>query len=460
MLWRYFNMHSVRRAYRFLTEGIWDIELSSLPTIPRWGVNTVRVIHLVYNGFRENECPLHASALTYSSLMAIVPTLAIALSVLRGLGAGEWAEQRIIAAIINMPDQFQHFVTNILSYVRNTNFATLGGIGLALLLWIVVQVIGQVEMSFNRVWGVQNQRPLLRKFTDYMGVIMVVPVLMIAATTLNTTLNSPAIANLLKTHVGLIHTWYVHLMQFTPLAAIWLAFTFLYKFMPNTRVNIGPALFSGIIGGSLWIGWQKIYIATQMGVSKYNAIYAAFASVPIFLFWLYVSWQIVLLGAEVGFALQNYATYKMEQRAHDASLQARVMLALSIMSHAAQAMLVKVPCFEVPAYARRHRVPVRLINEVVEVLCRAGMLGEIAGDNRCYVLLRTPDAIRVKEIISIITQAGASPQSLGLDHLNPAIRHVMGKMDAGMAEALKDFNIPDLLQLHARLSDSRESLNQ
>ncbi len=445
-------MKFFKRVYRFFSEGIWDIELSALPLVPRWGVNIVRVLHLVYNGFRDNECPLHASALTYSSLMAVVPTMALALSVLRGLGAGEWAENYIKSGISSMPAQFQEFVVNVLSYVRNTNFATLGGIGLALLLWIVVQVIGQVEMSFNRVWGVHAARPLLRKFSDYLSVLMVVPVLMITATTINTTLNSAMMSGLLQSRLGLMHAWYLRAMELTPLAAICLAFTFMYKFMPNTRVRLGPALVSGIIGGSLWVGWQRIYIATQLGVSNYNKIYAAFASVPIFLFWLYVSWQIVLLGAEIGFAMQNYATYKLEQRAHDASMLSRIMLAMSVISHAAQSMMVNVPHFEVSAYARQHRVPVRLINEVLDALAAAGLMAEIAGGEGKYVLLKSPESIRVREIIYTMLQTGATPQSLGLERLNPAIRHVLGKMDNGTAEALKDFNVPDLLQLHSRLA--------
>lgn len=445
-----------RRLHRFFSEGIWDIELSSLSAAPRMGINSIRVLHLVYNGFRKNECPLHASALTYSSLMAIVPTMALALAVLRGLGAGEWAEQRILASTGAMPPQFQQFVENVLTYVSNTNFATLGGIGLALLLWMVVQVIGQVEMSFNRVWGVQTSRPMLRKFSDYLSILMVVPVLMIAATTINTTLTSATITDWIRLHAGSMHIWYLRAMALTPLAAICLAFTFLYKFMPNTRVRIVPAFVSGVFGGFLWVIWQRFYIYAQVGVSNYNKIYGAFASVPIFLLWLYISWQIVLLGAEIGFALQNYATYKLELRAHDASMRSRIMLAFSIISHAAQSMMVNVPHFEIAAYARRHRVPVRLINEVVKALSGAGLLGEISGDDGRYVLLKPPAAIRVQEIMTVMLQSGTSPQALGFDRLNPAIRHVLGRVDNGLAEALKDFNVPDLLQLHSRLEQQPE----
>ena len=440
------------RAWRFVAEDIWDIELSSLSRVRRFGVNAVRVIHLVFRGFVENECPLHASALTYSSLMAIVPILALALALLRGLGAAEKMEMKILEAVSSMPVQFQEMINHFLVYVGRTNFATLGGVGLALLIWIVIDVLGRVEMSFNRVWGVATPRSLLRKISDYLSILMVVPVLIIAATTLNATLTSPVIIHLVQEWLGSAQILYSRLLSLTPFLVTCSAFIFLYKYMPNTRVNLVPAVISGLAGGSMWIGWQWVYISLQIGISQYNAIYATLASIPIFLFWLYVSWQIVLLGAEIGFALQNYSTYKMEQRAHGASARSRIMLALSIMSHAAQSMMINVPHFRVSVYARTHRVPVRLINEVIEDLVKANLLAEVAAGDGSYVLLKVPDSIRVKDVINVIIQSGTSPQSLGLDHLNPAIRQVLGKEESGAAEALKDFSITDLLRLHSRLS--------
>ncbi|MBI2441829.1 MAG: YihY family inner membrane protein [Lentisphaerae bacterium] len=443
-----------QRLWRFVSESIWEIELNSLSRLKRLGINFVRIIFLVLKGFRENECPLHAASLTYSSLMAIVPILALALAVLRGLGAGEWAEGRLVQTVAAMPQEFQDFVVNLFTYVKNTNFATLGGIGLVLLLWTVVQVLGCVEMSFNRVWGIILSRRLLRKFADYLSIIMVVPVLMVAATTINATLSSPALIQLLHEHLGYVYLLYTRLLSFLPLLATWAAFTFLYKLMPNTRVLTVPAVVSGVIGGSLWVLWQWAYIELQVGISHYNAIYGTLASVPIFLIWLYISWWIVLLGAEIGFALQNYATYRMEQKAHEASTQSRIMLALSILSHAAQAALINVPCFEINAYAHTHRVPVRLIHEVVAALVKANLLVEVADGAGRYVLLKVPSLIRAKDVIAIMLQTGATPRSMGLDQLNPAISHVLGKMDSGTAETLKDFSVADLLQLHSRLSAS------
>ena len=353
-----------------------------------------------------------------------------------------------------MPEQFQNFVNDILAYVGNTNFTTLGGVGLVLLLVLVIQVMGRVEMSFNRVWGITAPRRLLRKIADYFSILMVVPVLVIAATTINATLSSTGITNFVQAHLGSVHFLYLRFLSLMPLLVTWIAFIFLYKYMPNTKVRVMPALISGLLGGSLWIGWQWIYITLQIGVSGFNAIYATLASILIFLFWLYISWQIVLLGAEIGFAIQNHSTYKMEQRAHGASIQSKIMLALSILSHAAQSMMTNIPQFEIPSFAQAHRIPVRLINEVVDELVEAELLAEVADGNGRFVLVKVPDLIRVKDVMNVIVQSGSSPQSLGLDRLNPAIRNVLGRADSGANETLKDFSITDMLQIHSQPAET------
>ncbi len=435
----------LHRVRRFISEDIWDVEINSLSWLRRAWINTVRVLHLIYKGFIENECPLHASALTFISLMSIVPILALAMAVLRGLKAGEAAEQWIMQSIEMMPEQFQQFVVNILEYVGNTNFTTLGGIGLAFLFVTVIMVMGSVEKSFNRVWGVSASRNILRKFSGYISILIVVPVLVMAATTANAILTSPGIAQLIQARLGPASFLYMESRTMTPLLATWAAFIFLYKFMPNTYVRPMPAIFSGIIGGSLWIGWQWLYINLQVGVNQYNKIYGTFASIPIFLIWLYVSWQIVLLGAEVGFAFQNYATYKMEQRAHSASPQSRIMLALSIMCRAAQSMLDDLPQFETTVYGRAHLIPVRLINEVVDSLALAGLLAPVAETNGRYLMTKLPEKVAIEDVANVILQSGSSPESMGLDRLHPAFSDII--KHAPLAGASHPSTIADLVRL-------------
>lgn len=448
----------LRKTYVFLIDGIWDIELTSLSWAKRIGVAVVRVLQLVFKGFYENECQLHASALTYTSLMAIVPILAFATAILRGLGAGKAAEEYILVSIQDMPEQFQSFVGDLLKQVENVNFSMLGGVALLFLLWMVVSVFSQVEMSFNRVWGVKSPRSIIRRFSDYLSVLVIVPVLVIAATTFNATLSSHSVFQKLIEHFGPAAELYSALLKLAPVVSTWIAFVFLYKFMPNTGVRFVPALFSGILGGSLWILWQRLYIVLQVGVSRYNAIYATFASVPIFLIWLYISWQLVLLGAEIGFALQNYRTYKMEQHSFGASVEARILLALSIISHGAIAMRNKRPFLTISDYAKSHQVPVRLINEVVETLVRSRLLARVNDSMDCYVLLRSPARLKAKDVIDVMIKTGSPPSALGVDHVDRGVMEIFGKADEASSAALSNMNIDGLTELMAkRMEEEKRS---
>jgi len=443
-----------RGAPRRFFEDIWEVDISSLSRIRRAGVKIMRIIILVLKGFRENECPLHAAALTYNSLMAIVPVLALTVSIVRRLGIGGVTEQKITEIAWVMPEQLREIIFRILDHLRNADFTFLGIAGLVLLAWIIAQILSCMEMSFNRVWGVAAPPRFGRKLADYLSVIIVAPVLLAAASAFNASLASRSLADLIESRLGRDFFLSAHAFLLLPLAATWVAFIFIYAILTNTRVSPRSAIVSGIVGGSMWFFWQRLYLGVQMEIGQFNAIYAAFASIPVFLLWLYISWQIVLLGAEIGFALQNYSTYKMEQKAPGASPQSKIMLALSIICHAAQPMLINVPCFRIADYARSHRIPVRLINEVVAELAAAGLLAEVAGGDGQYVLLKAPGTIHMRDVFNAMLRSGTSPQSLGLERLNPAIRHVLGKMDAGAAQGIGNFSITDLLQLHARLEQA------
>ncbi|MFH0952913.1 MAG: YhjD/YihY/BrkB family envelope integrity protein [Verrucomicrobiota bacterium] len=430
------------RCKDFVLHDIWEIELSSLSHVRRFVVKVLRVSQLVVRGFGEDECLLHASALTYVTLMALIPLLAIVFSILKGLGAGQDALDRMMELLSTMPDQFRGFVENLLVSVSEANVAAVGWIGVIALLIMVVQMLSSIETSFNMVWGIKTSRNLLRKTANYISILVVVPILIMTAVTVTATLSSDAFIQKL----GLAGPAYRSMLRLTPVLASWLAFTFLYVFMPNTRVHLPPALVSGLAATLLWLGWQRLYIALQVGVARYNVLYGTFLSVPIFLMWVYFSWVIVLLGAEIAFAIQNHATYQMERSAHAASTKSKLLLALSVVVHAAKAQQTDRPLFETAGYAREHRVPVRLLNEIIRVLVKAGLLAETAEKQGCYVLLRAPEKIRARDVIGVIMQDGTPPETLGLLPLDPEIDRVLRALDESMTRSLNELTIRDLLQ--------------
>lgn len=478
----------LRRAWRFANEDIWDIEISSLTFGRGLGVRILRVVHMVIKGFQEDECPLHASALTFNSLMAIVPLLALSLSLARVFGGADLAKQKIKGAVtewtqrfgpqvieefyeqpgaapppaavepgaasaeasrVMTPQELAEEIRNLVDEgfekVEQISFGTLSGVGLVLLLWMVIAVLGRVEASFNRVWGVASQRPLWRKFTDYLSVVVVVPFLGLAATSLpiadfaTSFLNEPT-ADMVRAFLGS-----GLLKRLTAVVMTSFSFTFLIMFMPNTKVRFLAGLAGGFVSGLFFIAWILICASIQVGVAKYGKIYGSFAIVPILLAWVFVSWEIVFLGAEVAFGVQNCGTYRMETGARSASVRSRVMLALSILAEAARALEEGGRGFDASQFATRNRVPVRLLNDMIDNLEHAGLLGALSEQDGRYALLKAPERIAVRDVIGTVLQAGVSAAALGLDQINAKVVTALEQADGGVDERLGEMTVRDLV---------------
>jgi len=430
-----------QRLRKFLMHGVWDIELSTLSAGKSLPIRLVRVGQLIIKGFTEDDLAVHASALTFVTLMSLVPLLAVGFALLKGFGFGQEQINTLMEWESSMPEQFQVFIDSVLNIVSTTNFAALGWAGLGFVIFTAVIMLAATEVSFNRIWGITQMRTPLRQAANYISVIVLVPLLILAASAVEASLKG--MVPILPDSISFVVK---NLLRLTSFFMTWLAFLFLYIFLPNTRVRVSSALFASLVTGVLWLIWQKAYISLQMGVGRYNAIYGTFASVPIFLGWLYMSWVIILLGAELAFALQNAATYRVESAADNANANSKVALALSIVIRAAEAMTGGGTPFEAGAFAHEQRVPIRLLNGMVRLLVRSGLLIETAGKENCYVLLKSPDAICVKDVVDTVIQDGAKPEALGLTNLSAPVTGVLAKMESGLSGLLDSITIQDLLK--------------
>jgi len=467
------------RVGKFVTQDIWDMDPRGMPAIKAAGVKFLRAVHLMIRGFREDECPLYASALTLSSLMAIVPILALSLALARGFGDADTAKARIRAAVSEWTKTFQvvnaapapappaapdtepgaaqtadsefalqidRILQGAFERVESLNFKTLGSVGLILLLWMVTLVLGQVEQAFNRVWGITSGRTLWRRFTDYLSVLIVLPLLIIAA-------SSMPVADMTIRHMdaGQANLFRTLLSSqvfrhFTIGTITSLAFTFFIMFMPNTTVKFRPALLGGILTAGLFLAWLKICAALQVGVAGYGRIYGGFAVVPILLAWVYMSWQIVLFGAEAAFAVQNCATYSMEPGSHRASVHARLLLALSVVLEAARAMKGETPEFDANVFGRERRLPIRFLNEILSVLVKAGLMAEVSERSGRYVLLRAPDSLRIGDLADSLLDTGIGPAELGMAGVDARVQKAIARLAGGMRGALGGATVGDMLE--------------
>ncbi len=431
----------VRRLIAFVRHELWEVDPNDLPQPRRTLVRYLRMAHLVIRGIKQDKIPLHASALTLGTLISIVPVIAIMFSMYRGLGAGQEDVSDMLGDWMeDMPAEFQEFILQMLEQYAQVNVAAMGGIFLVVVLFIVIKMLASIEESFNEVWYIPHSRNLLRKISNYISILVIVPILVVAASA------ATAVVDAFFSEQLEAAAWiWRSLIRLGPLLAVWLAFSFLYIFVPNTQVKLGPGLISGLIGALMWLIWQRVYIEFQVGVSKYNAIYGTFASVPIFLGWLYISWIIILLGAEVAFSIQNAETYKLERTASTASTKSRLLIAVGIMQQAASALHGSRSVFRAGEFALQTQVSTRLVNEIVRLFERAGLLGELAEQPGSYVLLKAPERLTVREVLDTILQDGTGPESLGLDHLDITVQQVIADVNSGMANSLDDMTVRDLV---------------
>src|ERR1051325_915033 len=289
-------------------------DLDAFSPIMRGVLRHIRILYRAVAGFTENRCPLLASALTYTTLLSLVPLLALMFATLKGFGVQNRLEPILIEKLSAGSEQI---VRQIIGYIDKTDVKALGAVGLASLLVTAISVIGNIEFALNRIWGVQRTRNIGRKFSDYLSVLLTCPILFVAALGVTSSAQNVDVVQWFLALPGMGYL-VLAIAAVTPYILMWIALTFLYDYLPNTRVRFASALYGGIIGGTLWQLAQWGYVHFQVGVSRANAIYGAFAQLPIFLVWLYMGWNVVLFGAMLSFTHQNIRTSGKDPNVADA----------------------------------------------------------------------------------------------------------------------------------------------
>ena len=476
------RLSQVRGAFacvmNFLDRDVWDLELTGLPLIQRKLVKAAQIVLLVFKGFRNDECALHASSLTFMTLLSFIPTLALAISLVRAVSyddslrdktkdfvrsiiveqtqtqakpassaatntvpaattavAGVATNAAAATAVANLPasastvavassqgvitlEKLEELIDTGFDTVEALNFGALGGIGLIFLVWTVIAVLSDVESAFNRVWGVVEQRPLARKFTDYLSVLIICPLLGVAASSL------PVVGVLEAKMNAADNSFFLSSMAGVPVIRVaWvlflltLAFAFLLKFAPNTKVKAFPSIAGGFVAAIGFAVWLKICLALQIGVAKYSTFFGSFAMVPILLSWVYVSWEILLFGAEVASAVQNVETYKVELGWKDANFRARIYLAAALLREAVSGLATGDGLLDLAVFNRRHRIAVRLVRSVAYELSVAGVLVETAKDSNCFAVRKDLGRMTLGDLLDLFVDVGVRPEGLGLSNL-------------------------------------------
>ncbi|GIX47263.1 MAG: hypothetical protein KatS3mg131_1474 [Candidatus Tectimicrobiota bacterium] len=385
---------------------------------------------VVWRGFfYDHQCLLRASALTYTTLLALVPMLAFAFAFLKGLGVPDLLERLLRERLAPASEEA---VRLILAYVSNVKAGTLGVMGLGALFFSTLLQFGTVEQAFNTIWGVPRGRPLLRKLTDYLSLMVVGPVVLLLATALTAALRSNTLVALLLER-RLIGDAMLAFFTLLPYVAVWLAFTFFYLVIPNTRVRLGPALLGGLVGGTLWQLAQWAYLVFQIGLTRYHAIYGAFAQLPLLMIWIYLSWVVTLLGAEIAFACQHAPRAALERLAP--SIYAREWLASSLYFSLVRAFRAGEAPWSAAAFAHQLSLPLHLVHEVVATLVQAGLLVEVAAPPEHYVPARDPATLTPWQVLQALRHHGDPRLEALLAGRDALASSLMQRAEEAMAHA-------------------------
>ena len=397
--------NQITQWYDDFNARLWRDDLRKLRFWRRASIVVVRLLVVLTRQLIRGQLNLRAMSLVYTTLLSIVPLLAVSFSVLKGFGVHNQVEPLLLNFLAPLGPKGEELTNSIIGFVENVRVGVLGSLGLLFLLYTVVSLIQKVESSFNYVWQVERLRGLAQRFSNYLSVILIGPVLVFSALGLTAT----AMDNSLVQQLMSVEPFGYLIVLFgklVPYLLVIAAFTFIYLFIPNTRVNIAPALVGGLVAGVLWQSSGWAFAAFIASSSKYAAIYSGFAILILLLIWLYLNWLILLLGAQVAFYVQ-YPQYMTRQPVQlRLSNRLRERLALQIMFMVADHHIHRREPWTSEQLVHHLGLPMQPVHHVLQLMVDSGFLAETSDLPPAYLPTRDVESITLAELYDVVRTAG------------------------------------------------------
>ncbi|MDR2912481.1 MAG: YihY/virulence factor BrkB family protein [Alistipes sp.] len=423
----------IRNIIDFFSHGVWQSEATDLSGKRGWAVSQLRVIIFTARGFGRHDTAIRSAALSFFTVMSLVPILALVFVIFKGFGM----EQSFNDYLYDLFPQYRALADQIVIFIGNLLNRTRGGVmavgAFFVLIWAVIQVFGSVEAAFNKIWEVKRSRSFARRFPVYMALVIIVPIMLLAA-------NSVYVGMRQRVELFTGSLGAEVLFGIAGVALVIVMFSLIYFVLPNTAVKYGNALKAGIVAGLGFSLFQVIYFFIQGNLSSYNAIYGTFAAIPLFLLWLQISWQILLFGGELSFAMQNIHDFVAEREAHDVSYDNRCKIMIAVMTIVIRNYLDGGGVSSPEQIAAEIGVPVRTAKDVANELEEDGMVLFVQGNATDKATLmapaRDPRSIRFFDVINSVTGHGGE-----MPHLRET--PLMSRIDATYEKVKGDIGSSD-----------------
>ncbi len=434
------------RAVGFVTVGIWRVTRQDVPGWKHFLYGMAKKLILAIEYATTRRMVNSAAALTYSTLLAIVPIFAVIFAIARGFGYNRYIESWFRETFASQPQAAEVIIGFVNSYLVHTKKGLFLGIGLLFMLWTVVMLIKNVEQTFNYIWQVKKPRSIFRTITDYLAMFILAPIVIVVTSGLSIFISTYASQlesyELLAPMVRFI----LGLMPYVLMSAV---FVVIYVFLPNTRVKPSCAIFPGILAGVAMQGLQLFYIHCQILLSSYNAIYGSFAALPLFMLWVQISWTICLFGAELCYTNQNLEDFAFRAQTEDLSHRYRLMLSAMLASRICKRFESGGRPYTALELKLETGIPIRVTNDLLYDLTKVHVISELAidtkGDNKQYQPAESLENLSVGTLIDRLEAQGRWTMAFDVRKLDtPAWRRVirarLGYLDGLRGTLLKDLD--------------------
>jgi membrane protein len=433
----------LKKILQFFQNDIWNLEFEKLSQIQIFLIKVLQTGFLVIRSFIDDRLLVRASALVYSSLLSIVPLLAVMFSVLKAFGVHYAMEPTLKSMLAPLGANAEIITTKIVTFVENTQVSAIGYIGMAVLFFAVISIVNNIDRAFNDIWRVKKSRTFRRKFADYISLILVGPVFVFAVLGITASLKRNDIVQAMF-QFRMVNQIIAKML---PYIVSWIIFTFLSVFVPNTKVKWQHAFLGAVIGGTFWqvSNWAFASIVVESYQSGAKAVlYASFAALPLFLIWLFVGWSCVLLSAEITHILQNLEKYKGQFRANTVSPVTRESLALKLLVLVGKYFYMAKPPLSKTQIADHLTADYYLVAEITQWLKQAGMLSET--DEGLIQPACDFSNLSVKQVWDKIRGGSHSNLSSNQEKtINDVVKHVEGQLNDAVDIALGSQSLQDLV---------------
>ena len=404
-----------RRSTDFFRQTIWEQRIEDMPTGKAWAYKTARVAQCTLQAvFFGDTLQVRAAALTYFTVLSLVPLLAFAFALLKGFGAYKVLVQETLRPYLRNflagNESLQTAVDQILGFVENTGVTSLGFIGLITLLYAATRLLRNIELALNEIWSVHTGREAVQQLRDYLAIIVVTPICMMAGAGLTTAGQAIEIVQAAGKTLGISELLDQLITLLGPLVVLFLGLLFLYTVMPYTRVRFVSGLTGAAVGAVLWYTVLIVHVRFQVGVANYNALYSSFGAIPIFLAWLQISWLVVLAGAQIAASHQNSTELSQRKRLANADPALKESISLAALLRIGRSFVACQRPVTRAALSDEFSVPEPLLTELLDQLIRAHLLVTTGLPNDPgYVLARPPHAIHMKDVLDALRRHQGAP---------------------------------------------------